>query len=92
MSKFSFRRIVDDFFISSLQITPMMMFQNPICSGVRLLSVWTMGNHMFTSIFPSQEVIKYMVDDITPNTYKTVSFGGFKDLPMIKSVTSSKGL
>jgi len=51
-----------------------------------------MGNHMFTSIFPSQEVIKYMVDNITPNTYKTVSFGGFKDLLMIKSVTSSKGL
>jgi len=43
---------------------------------------------MFTSIFSSQEFTKLVVSDTTP--VKKKKFVGFRDTPIIKSVTFNK--
>ena len=40
-------------------------------------SVWTIGNHTFTSIFLSSKFTKLMVCDRISNTCKTILFGVF---------------
>jgi hypothetical protein len=49
-----------------------MMFKNPICFGMRFLSVWIVSNHAFKLIFSSLEFTKSMVGDRRPNTCKIV--------------------
>jgi hypothetical protein len=52
-----------------------------------------MINHAFRLIFPSPELRKCMIGGKNPNTFKTISFGGFKNLSMmIKYVTLNKRL
>jgi len=55
------------------------MFQNPICSGMKVFLVF--GYRMITysfqmSIFPSPEFKKLMIYDRRLDTYKIVPFGG----------------
>ena len=50
----------------------LMMFKNPICFGMRFLSVWIVSNHAFKLIFSSLEFTKSMVGDRRPNTCKIV--------------------
>jgi hypothetical protein len=51
-----------------------------------------MGNHMFMSIYPSSKFTKLRVGGRRFNTRKIVLLVGFRDPPMIKSVTFNKGL
>lgn len=66
---------INDFY--SYKLIDVMVFQNLIWSKMRFLSVWTMSNHIFMSIFHFLEFIKLIVGSKRPNTNKIVSFGGF---------------